>query len=327
MKALVLRGVGTEAATVRLEERPKPTPKKGEVLLKVQGSPINPSDRMFVRGMYGVTPVEGRIAGFEGAGIVVESNAGFYGKWLMGKRVSAAVQGEDGFWAEYVCVPAARSMPLGPQVPDDMAACALVNPLAAWALFEPVMKGEEPGILQTAGASQVGRMIVRLGKKYDKRVVSVVHRAGLVETLKKEGATDVLDSSEPDFEKKLREVCKKYRIKYAADAVSGPIVATLGRAMCKDNTTYVYGALSEKNAEGDPLALIFSGATVKGFWLNRWLAKQGMIGMLRNQRRLEQLLPNELRSEVAHRLTLEEAAKRYESLAQNTTAGKALIVP
>ena len=247
----------------------------------------------------------------------------------MGKRVSAAVQGDDGFWAEYVKVPAAQCMPLGAKVANDQAACALVNPLTAWALFHPVKSGAEPAMVQTAGASQVSRMIVRLAKKFGKAdaVVSIVHRPGLVDVVRKEGGAVVLDSSVPDFEKRLREVCAEKKIRYAVDAVGGPQVALLGRALEPNGTVHVYGALDESNAEADPLALIFKGATVKGFWLNRWIASQGIVGMLKNQRRLEMLLPNELRSDVAHRLSFEEFARRYEELASNATAGKTLLVP
>jgi NADPH:quinone reductase-like Zn-dependent oxidoreductase len=324
---MVLRNVGMPTATVRLEERAKPTLERGEVLLRVHASPVNPSDRLFVQGLYGIAPTEGRVAGFEGTGTVVEANAGIYGRYLLGKRVSAAVQGEDGFWAEYVKVPAARCLPLGAVVPVEAAACALVNPLTAWALFDPVRTGAEPALVQTAGASQVGRMIVRLGKRYRKPVVSVVHRSGLVDTLRAEGAGDVLDSSAPDFETRLREQCARWKIRYAVDAVGGPIVATIGRALEPGGTVHVYGALSLKNAEADPLALIFRDATVKGFWLNRWIEAQGALGMLRMQRRLETLLPNELRTEVAHRLGFEAFAERYEALAANTSVGKTLLVP
>lgn len=327
MKAMVLRGIGTEAATVRLEEKPKPDLAPGEVLLEVIASPVNPSDRLFVRGLYGVPPVEGRTAGFEGSGKVVASNAGLYGKFLLGKRVSAAVQGGDGFWAEYVKVPATQCLPLGAKVSDEHAACAIVNPLTAWALFDPVRTGKEPGMVQTAGASQVGRMIVRLGEKFGKTVVSVVHRAGLVDVVRREGGSVVLDSSAPDFEKRLADVCAEKKIRYAVDAVGGPLVATIGRALRPHGTVHVYGALDEKNAEADPLALIFRSATVTGFWLNRWIQKQGILGMLKNQRRLEALLPNVLRSEIAFRLSFEEFARRYEELAKNASAGKTLLVP
>ncbi len=327
MKAIVMRNVGTPKASVHLEERPKPRLSRGEVLLRVHASPINPSDRLYVRGLYGIAPTEGRIAGFEGTGTVVASEAGLYGRWLLGKRVSAGVQGEDGFWAEFVKVPAARCIPLGPAVADENAACALVNPLTAWALFDPVRTGKEPAMVQTAGASQVGRMIIRLGRHFGKRVVSIVHRRELVDTLRAEGAEDILDSSDPNFTDELHATCKRWNIRYAIDAVSGPIVATLGRALEPGGTVHVYGALSLTNAEADPLALIFRNAAVRGFWLSHWTQAQGALGMLRMQKRLEQFLPGELRTLVAHRLGFEKFAARYEELGQNTSFGKTLLIP
>ena len=327
MKALVMRQIGTPQASIHLEERPKPTLRRGEVLVRVHASPINPSDRLFVRGLYGIAPTEGRIAGFEGTGTVVASQAGLYGRHLMGKRVAAGVQGEDGFWAEYVKVPAARCLPLGPHIPDEVAACALVNPLTAWALFDPVRTGKESVLLQTAGASQVGRMIMRLGKRFGKPVVSIVHRPELVDVLRAEGAEHVLDASAPQFETELRELCQRWKIRYAVDAVSGPVVGTISRSLEPGGTVHVYGALSLSQAEVDPLALIFRHVSVKGFWLSHWIAAQGPVGMLRMQRILEKMLPGELQTKVAHRLNFEDFAARYEELAQHASLGKVLLVP
>ena len=86
---------------------------KGEVLVKIAASPINPSDLAFLKGQYGIKKKLPCIPGFEASGTVVASGGGFYANYLKGKNVacSASPTG-DGTWAEYMKVPAQLCLPL-----------------------------------------------------------------------------------------------------------------------------------------------------------------------------------------------------------------------
>lgn len=79
-------------------------------------------------------------------------------------------------WAEYVVTSARSCMPLSHHVSMEQGAMMLVNPLTAWALVDVARRGRHKAIVQTAAASALGKMVVRLGRKFSIPVINVVRR-------------------------------------------------------------------------------------------------------------------------------------------------------
>ena len=148
---------------LRVAQKPTPTPGPGQVLVKIETAPCNPSDLIFMQGLYGVVKALPAVPGWEGAGTVVASGGGIIANWLKGKRVACGGQAEsDGTWAEYYLADVKNCVPLRNKISFEQGASLIVNPLTAWALIEEAQKGRHGGIVQTAAASQLGRMILRL---------------------------------------------------------------------------------------------------------------------------------------------------------------------
>ncbi|MFM9026011.1 MAG: alcohol dehydrogenase catalytic domain-containing protein [Planctomycetaceae bacterium] len=63
-------------AGVRVVELPVPVPRRGEILVRVICSPVNPSDVLYCSGTYASPPTLPVVPGFEGCGIVVASGGG-----------------------------------------------------------------------------------------------------------------------------------------------------------------------------------------------------------------------------------------------------------
>jgi len=313
--------------SVSLSKRAIRDLRPNEVLVRVWGSPINPSDRLFCQGLYGSKAQAPQVPGFEGSGKVVSTGSNFLARRLLGKRVAGAVQAQDGFWAEYVVLPFNQCMPMGKEVTDEVASCAFVNPLSAWALFEPLRKREFPSFLQTAAASQLGRMILGLSIKHQVTGVHIVHRPELVELLQKEGAKIVLDSSQKGFEEQLRDHCEKLQIKYAVDAVAGELTGKLAAALPEGGKVVVYGVLSGKKCEVDPGDLIFRNIQVRGFWLSHYLKSQNPLKTLKLFSDLQKLLQQEGVTKVSRMLSLEEAVADLKNQPHPASFGKILIRP
>jgi NADPH:quinone reductase-like Zn-dependent oxidoreductase len=70
MKALIFSNTGDPHEVLQLGEIPDPKPGKGEVLVRVVLSPINPSDLHMIRGRYGYQPELPASPGAEGVGVV-----------------------------------------------------------------------------------------------------------------------------------------------------------------------------------------------------------------------------------------------------------------
>ena len=328
MRALELRSYDGGAGSLSVVERQVPRPKAGEVLVRVAASPVNPSDLMFLRGTYGHKKKLPVVPGFECSGEVVAAGAGLLGRYLLGRRVACAAPLEgDGTWAEFMLTQASFCIPLLKGTDTEQAASLIVNPFTAWALVEEARRAGAAGILQTAAASALGRMVVRLAARRGLPLVNVVRRPEQVELLRAEGALHVLNSEEPDFDERLRSLCRELRVTVAFDAVAGEMTGRVLRAMRKGGRVIVYGALSQEGCLLDPRSLIFEGKRAEGFWLSEWLRSLGIFSRLMTARKVQKLLANELRTEVRARLPLESASEGLREYVSNMTGGKVLFVP
>ncbi len=329
MRAVQLRAYDGKPESIALTRVPVPRPGPGEVLVQVFASPINPSDLMFIRGLYGFKKPLPAIPGFEGSGCVVEAGPGVMPRLLKGRRVACAAADPKvpgGIWAEYVTIPAQFCMPLRRDVDLEQGAALLVNPITAWALMHEARRGAHRAVVQTAAASALGRMIVRLGKRFSIPVINVVRRPAQVELLRGLGAEYVLNSSEPEFDKRLRELCHQLGASIGFDAVAGEMSAILLRAQPRGSRLLVYGALSLQASQADPASLIFDGKRLEGFWLSAWLRSKTLLGQLALAREIQKLLPSDLKTEFRVKLPLQEAPHALQQYAANMTAGKVLLI-
>ena len=330
MRAVQLQDYNGKPDSLRAAEVPVPRPGPGEVLVKVFASPVNPSDLMFITGNYGFKKPLPATPGFEGSGTVVEAGSGMMARFMKGRRVACAAadaKSKGGLWAEYVVTSAQFCVPLIKKVEMEDAATMLVNPLTAWALVDAARREGHRAAVQTAAASALGKMVVRLGQKFSLPVVNVVRRAEQADLLRSMGAEHILNSSDDGFDDELRRVCHKLGASIAFEAVAGEMSGRVLRAQPQGGRMLVYGGLSLRAVEIDPSSLIFEGKHLEGFWLSAWLRKRNMISQLRVARQVQALLAAELKTEIRARLPLEKAAEAVAQYAADMTAGKVLLVP
>jgi NADPH:quinone reductase-like Zn-dependent oxidoreductase len=218
-------------------------------------------------------------------------------------------------------------VPLKKNVELERASMMLVNPFTAWALVDIARRGNHGAIVQTAAASALGRMVIRLAQGAGITVINVVRRPEQVGLLRGMGAEHVLISSDATFDDILREHCRKFSATIAFDAVAGDLTARVLRAQPKGSRMIVYGALSLEAVQVDPGSLIFESKRVEGFWLSQWLAKKSLLSRARIGGQVQKLLAGELKSEVRGRYPLADVPRALREYAANMTAGKALITP
>ena len=328
MKAVRVHAYDGKPGSVRVDEIPVPRPGPGEVLVKMAAAPVNPSDVMFTRGLYGFTKETPCIAGFEGSGEVVASGGGLYGSWLIGKRVTCgAPEDRDGAWAEYMVTSPTMCVPLPKGVNAEQGAMLLVNPLTAMALLDSAKRGGHRAAIHTAAASALGRMLVRMSERDHYPVIHVIRREEQEKLLRGMGAKHVINSSDEDFESRLRELARKLGATIAFDAVAGEMSGTLLSAMPRGSEVIVYGALSLGACRATPQQLIFESKSLRGFWLSEWFRRQGNMRMLFAMREAQRHIGVELASEVAERVPIEDAIGAIARYEESMTRGKVLLVP
>src|SRR5581483_9543725 len=280
MRAVQLRAYDGKPESVAVVHMPVPRPGAGEVLVHIAATPLNPSDEAFTRGLYGFKKPLPAIPGFEGSGTVIEAGGGMMAAFLKGKRVAchaADPKIAGGTWAEYLVTPASAAVPLRKEVDMEQGATMLVNPMTAWALVEAARQGKHPAIVQTAAAGALGRMVLRLARRFSIPVINVVRRAEQVELLRGLSAEHILNSSDQDFDIKLRELCRQLKASIGFDAVAGETTLRVLRAQPKGSRMLVYGALTLTPCQVDPGSLIFEGKRLEGFWLSGWLRGKSLL--------------------------------------------------
>jgi NADPH:quinone reductase-like Zn-dependent oxidoreductase len=143
--------------------------------------------------------------------------------------------------------------------------------------------------------------------------------------LRQLGAEHVLDSSAPDFGAQLQVAIGGHQPTYAIDAVGGPLAGQLLEALPRDSTLILYGLLSGQSFELNPGHLLFKHKRVKGFHLQAWLNSLNPVARVAELLRVRRMLGRELRSEIAVRTSLENAAGVLGTQLQNHSKGKILI--
>jgi NADPH:quinone reductase-like Zn-dependent oxidoreductase len=325
MKAVLFDRCGPPEEVLHVRDVPAPEPARGQVRVRMVASPVNPSDLLYVRGVYGKQPRLPATPGFEGVGVVEASGGGLLARRVLGKRV-AVLNGETGNWQEQVVIPARNAVPLPRGLPDEQAATFFVNPASAVVLTRHVLK-VPPGawLLQTAAGSALGRMVIRLGKLHGFRTLNVVRRREQAEELKKLGGDEVICSGEEPVAERARGVTGG-GVLYAIDAVGGETGAEAARALGPGGRLVLYGTLSGEPLRLDPRTLIVGQKKVEGFWLSEWVRGQGVWGMLSLFRQINRLLrEGVLTTEVGTTYPLDQVQEAVRRAGAAGRQGKVLL--
>ena len=230
---------------------PTPEPKPDEVVVRVEASPINPSDLGLLFGgadmstarvsgsaanpvvTASVAPnvlkmMAGRIdqslpVGNEGAGVVVGAGTSEAAQKLLGKTV-ALIGGA--MYAEFRVVKAALCLLLPPGTTPAQGASCFVNPLTAIGMVETMKLEGHKALVHTAAASNLGQMLNRLCLEDGIGLVNIVRKPEHVKLLKSIGAAHVCDSSAPTFMDDLTNALVETGATLAFDATGGGKLAS-----------------------------------------------------------------------------------------------------
>lgn len=325
MRALELRDHGASPEALVLVERPLPVPRRGQVLVRLHAAPINPNDLMFLEGTYEIRKALPVVPGLEGSGTVVASGGGLLAAPLVGRRVAFVAGEGDGTWAEYACADAMRCAPLKKDLDLDQGATLLTNPLTAWVLMATARAEGHRALAQTAAAGALGRMLVRLARRFRIPIVNVVRRPAQVDALRAEGAEHVLDSSAPGFDEELRSRCAALGVSLAWDAVAGEMTGRLLAALPRRACVRVYGRLSSAPVTLDPDAVIFGRKRIEGFTMYEWVEKTSLVKQLAALMNVQRRLTDDLKTEIRARVPLASHAEALALAQKGASEGKVLF--
>jgi NADPH:quinone reductase-like Zn-dependent oxidoreductase len=325
MKRVVFERPGPPAEVLHVQDDvPAPEPSRGEVLVRMLASPINPSDLMYVAGGYGIKPRLPATPGFEGVGVVEATGGGVLGWLRKGKRV-AVIYDRTGTWAEYTLTKARQVVPVPDAISDEHAATFFVNPATALVMTQDVLRVTRGAwLLQSAAGGELGKMVIRLGQKFGFRTLNVVRRREQVEELKKLGADAVIVESDGPLPEQVSRITDSVR--YALDPVGGKTGTEVIASLSPGGRCLLYGSLTDEPVSLHPRLAIGNEIRVEGFWLAPWMKRQGVLTLLRLFRRVRMLMrEGVLQTHFAATYPLEEVRKAVEHAAAPGKGGKVLL--
>lgn len=319
---LALFSTATPEGTIRVSLEPQQLAPLGddELLVRVEATPINPSDLGLLFGPADVATarrdgdhalvvdiperlrraVAARVGtpmpvGNEGAGTVVAAGASDAAQALIG-RVVATFGGA--MYRTYRVVRVADAMVLPEGATAREGASLTVNPLTALAMVGTMHREGYTALVHTAAASNLGQMLVRLCAAEGVGLVNIVRSQAQVDLLRGLGAEHVVDSSTADFFDRLVDALVATGATLAFDAIgggklAGQILTAMEAAAMKGGApfsvygssvhkqVYIYGGLDMGPTEFNRSFGLIWG--IGGFLLTPYLMKVGAeeVGKMR----------------------------------------------
>jgi NADPH:quinone reductase len=231
---------------ISLASVPTPEPDANEVVVRVEASPINPSDLGLLVGAADMATAKmsgtkdapvvtakvpeaamkamaGRLdesmpVGNEGAGVVIKTGSSDEAKALMGKTVSII---GGAMYAQYRTLKARDCLVLPPGTTPAEGASWFVNPMTALGMTETMRREGHKALVHTAAASNLGQMLNKICLKDGIGLVNIVRSPEQADILRKIGAKHIVDSTAPSFMDDLTSALVATGATIAFDAIGG----------------------------------------------------------------------------------------------------------
>ncbi len=326
VKRVVFDRFGPPSEVLRVEDDvPAPPLRRGEVLVRMIASPVNPSDLMYIAGQYGLKPQLPATPGFEGVGVVEAAGGGLLGWFRKGKRV-AVVNDRVGNWAEYTVTTARQVIPVPDALSDEQAASFFVNPATALAMTLHVLKLHRGAwLLQSAAGGELGKMVIRLGHTHGFRTINLVRRREQVDELKQLGADHVIVEGDGPVPEQVRKLVPD-GVRFAIDPVGGATGSGVIASLAHGGRCLLYGSLSDEPVSVHPRYFIGNGLQVEGFWLGEWAKRQRIPTLLRLFRHVGNLITEGVfQTHFAATYSLDQVRQAVEHAAAPGKGGKVLL--
>ena len=201
MRAVEISKPGGPEA-LRVCDRPIPTPRPGEVLIRVAYAGVNRPDALQRAGSYDPPPGASDLPGLEASGEIVALGAGV-GAWEVGDKVCALLPG--GGYAEYVTTPAAHCLHIPEGLTLEQAAALPETFYTVWSnvFMRGALKGGEKFLVH-GGSSGIGTTAIQLAKAFGARVFTTAGSADKCAACEKLGAERAINYRDDDFVEALK---------------------------------------------------------------------------------------------------------------------------
>lgn len=311
MKAIQVATPGSPDA-LQYVDVPRPTPKEGEVLVRVEAIGVNYIDVYHRSGLYPMAlPF---IPGSEAAGVIEES----------GERVAWAMV--PGAYAEYAAVPRAKLVPLPVDIDTRTGAASMLQGMTAHYLVTsvyPIAPGSTALVHAAAGGA--GGLLVQMAKQRGAHVFATASTAKL-DIVRELGADVVIDYTSEDFAEVVLLETGGRGVDVVYDSVGRTTVDRSIDALAPRGMLALFGQSSGVVPSLDPAGFAKKSAFFTRPTLGHYTATRDEL-VWRAGELFEAIQSGAVRVRVDRELPLRDAAEAHRLLEGRKTAGKIVLVP
>jgi NADPH:quinone reductase-like Zn-dependent oxidoreductase len=325
MQQLQFIAHGEPSDVIEINTVSEPALGQEDVLISMEAAPLNPSDFLFVRGMYGVRPAFPSSVGAEGVGRVAKIGSRV-DVALRGKRVLIIPTYEQGTWADQVVAPMRNLVPMSDEADPLQLSMIGINPVTAYLLlnrYVPLMPGDWIG--QTAANSAMGQYIIALAKLAGVKTLNVVRREEAAEQVRQWGGDRVILQGD-SLHKDIEEALNGKKLSLVLDTVGGTPVGELAKSLKPGASIVVYALQSGQFPAISPKDLIYRGLNLHGFWLINWIRNAPRTEIEEIYQKLGDLVADRsLSATVEHVYPLDQFKEAFKQSLKSNRSGKVLF--
>lgn len=321
MHAIVVKRTGGPEV-LEYVEKEQPKPGTGEVLVRLQAIGVNFIDVYHRTGLYKLdlpfTP------GSEGAGTVEEIGTGVSGL-RKGDRVAWAMS--VGSYAEYAVVQSSKLVPIPQGIDERTAAAAMLQGMTAHYLVTStyaLQKGNTA--LVHAAAGGVGGLLVQMAKLRGARVIGTVGSAEKAKIAKGDGADEVINYKEQDFEAEVMRLTDRHGVNVVYDSVGKTTFDKSVNCVTRRGLLALFGQSSGPVPPFDPARLAKNGIFLTRPSLAHYTAERDEL-LWRAWELFAWISDGSVKLRIDRELPLREAATAHRLLESRETKGKLLLLP
>jgi NADPH:quinone reductase len=322
MKAVRINETGGPEV-MHIEEIETPTPKTGEILIKVAAAGINYADLAQRQGAYLTRTITPTTPGFEFAGTVEALGPGVTSP-AVGTRVVAF--GEGGY-AEYALAQPSTIIPIPDMLDFTHAAAFPVQGITAYQLLREsahIQAGES--VLVHAAAGGVGTLAIQLAKLLGAgTVIGTASNAQKLELIRRLGADAAINYTEENWSEQVKQATGGKGPDIILEMVGGSIAEQSLQCLAPFGRMVIYGAASNQIAQFTGVQLMYKNQAIIGYWLTAQLRRPDYIARAAMEL-MQYLISGKLEIVVGQTFPLAAAAEAHKAIAERKTTGKVVLL-
>ena len=247
---------------LRLVERPRPAPARGELLIRVVAAGVNRPDVLQRRGAYAPPPGASDLPGLEVAGVVEDGDLDGSGL-AKGDAVTALVAG--GGYAEYCVAPVGQTLPLPRGLSFAEGAALPETYFTVWSnVFDRGQFAPGESLLVQGGTSGIGVAAIQLAAALGHRVFATAGSADKCRACEALGAERGIDYRTEDFVAVVKQATGGRGVDVVLDMVAGDYVAREIDCLADDGRLLIIATLGGSKAQVDVGQVLRRRLTVTG---------------------------------------------------------------